>query len=135
MLAVLPVNHRMAKMDKVTLEELSKEPYILLNEGELSEPLEFFKENGLKPNTQYVVYDDYTIMSMVEEGLGISVLSALVLNRNNRNIAVKSIYPKLERTVSLAYKNKNIMPIAGRYFIDFIISKKDWLNREAYNGV
>ena len=97
--------------------------------------MEFFKENGLKPNTQYVVYDDYTIMSMVEEGLGISVLSALVLNRNNRNIAVKSIYPKLERTVSLAYKNKNIMPIAGRYFIDFIISKKDWLNREAYNGV
>lgn len=135
MLAVVPVGHRMAGQETVTLEELSKEPYILLDEGELSEPLEFFRANGLEPNTQYIVYDDYTIMSMVEEGLGISVLSALVLNKHKRNISVKSIYPKLERTVALAYKNKNIMPIASRYFIDFVISKKDWLSREAYNGI
>ncbi len=135
MLAVVPVGHRMAGQETVTLEELSREPYILLDEGELSEPLEFFRANGLEPNTQYIVYDDYTIMSMVEEGLGISVLSALVLNKHKRNISVKSIYPKLERTVALAYKNKNIMPIASRYFIDFVISKKDWLSREAYNGI
>lgn len=135
MLAVVPVGHRMAGQETVTLEELSREPYILLDEGELSEPLEFFRANGLEPNTQYIVYDDYTIMSMVEEGLGISVLSALVLNKHKRNISVKSIYPKLERTVALAYKNKNILPIASRYFIDFVISKKDWLSREAYNGI
>ena len=135
MLAVVPVGHRMAGQETVTLEELSREPYILLDEGELSEPLEFFRANGLEPNTQFIVYDDYTIMSMVEEGLGISVLSALVLNKHKRNISVKSIYPKLERTVALAYKNKNIMPIASRYFIDFVISKKDWLSREAYNGI
>ena len=135
MLAVVPVGHRMAGQETVTLEELSREPYILLDEGELSEPLEFFRANGLEPNTQYIVYDVYTIMSMVEEGLGISVLSALVLNKHKRNISVKSIYPKLERTVALAYKNKNIMPIASRYFIDFVISKKDWLSREAYNGI
>lgn len=41
MLAVLPVNHKMSKRNAVTLKELSKEPYILLDEGELSEPLEF----------------------------------------------------------------------------------------------
>ena len=130
MLAVLPVNHKMSKRNAVTLKELSKEPYILLDEGELSEPLEFFRANGLEPNTQYVVFDDYTIMSMVEEGLGISVLSALVLNRHHHNIVVKSITPKLERTVALAYKNKNVLPIASRYFIDYIISRKE----ELYNG-
>ena len=135
MLAVVPVGHRMAGQETVTLEELSREPYILLDEGELSEPLEFFRANGLEPNTQYIVYDDYTIMSMVEEGLGISVLSALVLNKHKRNISVKSIYPKLERTVALAYKNTNILPIASIYFNDFVISKKDWLSREAYNGI
>ena len=50
MLAVLPINHKMSKRNAVTLKELSKEPYILLDEGELSEPLEFFRANGLEPN-------------------------------------------------------------------------------------
>lgn len=135
MLAVVPPDHRMASMESVTLEELSREPYILLDEGELSEPMEYFKMNGLEPNTRYVVYDEYTIMSMVEEGLGISIISNLVLNRHHHKIAVKSITPKLERTVSLAYKNKSVLPIASRYFIDFVISKKEELEAGAYNGI
>lgn len=133
MLAVLPVDHPMAGKDSVTLEELSKEPYILLDEGELSEPMEYFKKSGLEPNIQYVVYDEYTIMSMVEEGLGISVISNLVLNRHHHNIVLKRISPRLERTVALAYKNKSVLPIASRYFIDFIVSKKNELESEAYN--
>ena len=64
---------------------------------------------------------------MVEEGLGVSVLSALVLNRHSRNIEIRNISPRLERTVSIAYKNKSVLPIAARYFIDFIISQKNRL--------
>ncbi|GFI61164.1 HTH-type transcriptional regulator GltC [Clostridiales bacterium] len=135
MLAVLPVNHKMSSLENVTLDQLADEPYILLDEGALCEPLEFFKINGLEPNIQYVVYDDYTIMSMVEEGLGISVLSSLVLNRHHHNIVLKSISPRLERTVSLAYKNKNILPIASRYFIDFLLSKRRDLDKEDNNGL
>lgn len=127
MLAVLPVGYRLAKEESVPLKKLAEEPYILLDEGEVCEPLEFFKANSIEPNTQYVVYDDYTIMSMVEEGLGVSVLSALVLNRHNRNIEIRNITPRLERTVSLAYKNKSVLPIAARYFIDFVISRKEEL--------
>lgn len=127
MLAVLPRGHRLAEKESVSLEELAKEPYILLDEGEVCEPLEYFRANFIEPNTQYIVYDDYTIMSMVEEGLGVSVLSALVLNRHSRNIEIRNISPRLERTVSIAYKNKSVLPIAARYFIDFIISQKNRL--------
>ncbi|GAA3334339.1 hypothetical protein GCM10020331_101900 [Ectobacillus funiculus] len=47
----------------------------LLDEGGLSEPLEIFKQKGLYPNIQYHVHNDYTIMSMVENGLGISIFT------------------------------------------------------------
>lgn len=80
-----------------------------------------------------MVYDEYTIMSMVEEGLGISIIFNLVLNRHHHNIVLKRITPRLERTVSLAYKNKSVLPIASRYFFDFIVSKKKELDSEAYN--
>ncbi|MEN6327143.1 MAG: LysR family transcriptional regulator [Syntrophomonas sp.] len=123
MLAVLPTDHSLSRHKKVTLKELSHEPFILLDEGELSEPLEFFKQNNLKPNVQYLIFDDYTIMSMVEKGLGISILPKLVLSRSNYNIVTKEISPEIVRTIALAYKSKSVLPIASRYFIDFIIKQ------------
>jgi DNA-binding transcriptional LysR family regulator len=123
MLAVLPAEHPLSRQKEVTLKELSYEPFILLDEGELSEPLEFFKKNNLKPNVQYLIFDDYTIMSMIEKGLGISILPKLVLSRSHYNIVTKEISPAIVRTIALAYKNKNVLPIASRYFIDFIIEQ------------
>ena len=123
MLAVLPSTHALVAQRRVSLQELSKEPFILLDEGEISEPLEIFKKNKLHPNVQYRVYDDYTIMAMIEKGLGISILPELVLKRVNYAIATKKIVPPIVRTIGLAFKDKKILPIASRYFIDFIVEK------------
>lgn len=123
MLAVLPCHHPLAGNQTVTLAELSKEPFILLDEGHLSEPLEIFKQNNLHPNIQYRVHDDYTIMSMVEKGLGISILPELVLNRISYHLALKKISPSIVRTIGIAYKNKKTLPIASRFFVDFLIDQ------------
>lgn len=128
MLAVLPSNHPLVSNNFVSLKELEKEPFILLDEGQLSEPLEFFKQNNLQPNIQYRVYDDYTIMSMIEKGLGIAILPKLVLTRFHYDIVPKEISPPIVRTISLAFKNKNVMPIASRYFMDFIVERYGGLN-------
>lgn len=123
MLAVFPTEHSLSRHKKVTLKELSHEPFILLDEGELSEPLELFKQNKLQPNVQYRVHDDYTIMSMIEKGLGIAILPKLILSRLHYNIVTKEISPPIIRIIALAYKNKKVLPIASRYFIDFIIEQ------------
>ncbi len=125
MLAVLPYNHQLASHEKVTLEELSNEPFILLDEGQLSVPLKFFKENNLQPNIHYRVYDDYTIMSMVEKGLGITILPELTLDRISYNIVKKEIFPPILRTIGISFKNKKTLPIASKYFIDFILKQFD----------
>ncbi|PEL95532.1 transcriptional regulator [Bacillus cereus] len=123
MLVVLPENHCLAPKTKVSLEELIEEPYILLNEGEINEALTIFEENSLEPNIQYRVHDDYAIMSMIEQGLGISILPELVLDRCPYNVVTKSISPSFTRIISLAYKDKRVLPIASRYFIDFLIKE------------
>jgi len=121
MLAVLHPEHPLASRDTVELSELAKEPYILLDEGDISEPMEIFTQYNLTPNIQYKVFDDYTIMYMVEKGLGISILPKLVLSRHHQKIVTKEISPLVTRKIALAYKNKNVLPIASRLFIDFII--------------
>jgi DNA-binding transcriptional LysR family regulator len=84
---------------------MAKDPYILLDEGVIHGPSLIFKPYNFEPDTQYRVYDPYAIMSMIEQGLGIS------------------IFPKLLRTITLAYKDKRVLPIASKDFIDFIIER------------
>ncbi|MCS0824715.1 LysR family transcriptional regulator [Cytobacillus firmus] len=123
MLAVLPQEHPLSAQKIVSLKDLTKEPYILLDEGVLSEPMTVFKQNKFEPNIQFRVYDDFAIMSMIEQGLGVSILPKLVLSRCPYNVEMKSISPSIARTISLAYKDKKVLPIASRYFIDFIIER------------
>jgi len=122
MLAILPANHKLASRSTVSLHEIANEPFILLEEGHFSEPMEAFHACGLEPNVKFCIHDDYAIMTMVEAGLGISILAELVLRRTNYNIAMLPINPPIKRTLAIGYKDKNSLPIASKYFIEYLIS-------------
>lgn len=123
--AIVPLHHPLAHEPYVTLEELAKEPFLVIEEGSLSKPLEAFRQNGLKPNVRLRVHDDYSIMSMVESGLGVSILPELVLRKTNYQIAILPIKPVVTRKIGLVMKEKNALPIASKYFIDFLFSHID----------
>lgn len=48
--------------------------------------LERFRQHNIKARIEYRLADDYTIISMVENGLGISILAELILKRTQYNI-------------------------------------------------
>ena len=127
MLAVLSKNHKLANNEVINLSEIAAEPYILLEEGHYSEPMEAFCKAGLKPNIKYTIHDDYAIMTMVEAGLGVSILAELVLCRTNYNIVCVPTNPAIYRTLAIAYKDKDSLPIASRYFIEYIRKNADSL--------
>ena len=74
LVALLPAAHPLTAKEKVTLADLASEPFVLLDEGEQSLVLDAFAAYGLSPHVTSEVTDDYTIMAMVEEGLGVSML-------------------------------------------------------------
>ena len=127
MLVILPENHPLAELDTIPLEKLADEPYILMEEGHYSEPLRAFESCDIKPNIKYTIHDDYAIMTMVEAGLGVSILAELVLRHTNYNIVMKSANPPIKRTLAIGYKDKNSLPIASKYFIDYMIENADML--------
>ena len=120
MMAVLPASHPLAKQEVVSLAQLADEPFILLDEGEHSVPLSAFEERGLSPNIQYKVTDDYTILAMVRQGLGVSVMYRLLLSSCGEGISIRPINELLERTVALAWADWNTLSIAAKQFIHFI---------------
>lgn len=121
MVMILPKNHRCAGKKKLAMKDVANEPFIFLDQGKKSEPLEYFTREGIEPNQQLRVYDDYTIMNMVEQGLGVSILPALVLRNHHQDIVVRSLTPPIYRHVCVAHKGTENVSVAGRFFMDFVV--------------
>ena len=126
--AVLPKNHPLAKKQSLVLGDFADEPFLLLEEGAYSEPLEAFRAASIEPNIKLCAHDDYSILSMVEQGLGISILTELVLNKTNYDIAVLPIKPSIIRTMSIVTKDKRRLPLASKEFINCLTEHKSDLN-------
>lgn len=127
MLAVLPKGHSLSTHSFVYLDEIADEPFILLEEGHYSEPINAFSEAGLIPDIKYTIHDDYAIMTMVEAGLGISILAELMLRRTSYDIICLPVNPPIYRKLAIGYKDKNSLPIASKYFIDYLLNNIDCL--------
>lgn len=120
MLAVLPEGHPLSEYNIIPLELLAREPFILLEEGHYYEPLEAFKKISSKPNIKYIIHDDYAIMTMVEAGLGVSILAELILHRTSYRLTLRPTFPPVSRTIAIAYKDKRGLSMASRKFIEYL---------------
>lgn len=57
-------------------------------------------------------------MTMVEAGLGVSILAELILRRMNYRLALRPTVPVVSRTIAVRYRSRNSLPIASKYFIN-----------------
>ena len=120
LMAVLPVGHPLSNLDKVPVEALCGEPFMLQEKGAKSEVYEIFESRGLTPDVRFTTWDDYAIMSMVENGLGISILPQLILNRIPYNIAVKELDVPAYRNIGLAMRSKKNASTAVKRFAEYL---------------
>lgn len=67
-----------------------------------------------------MTWDDYAIMSMVEKGLGISVLPQLILQRIPYRILTKELDVPAYRRVGLALRSKKTASLAVKRFLEYL---------------
>ena len=120
LLAILPENHPLANCEKFPIHALSEEPFMLLEKGDKAEISEIFERCNLVPNVRFTTWDDYAIMSMVESGLGISILPQLILKRVPYNIVIKELDIPAYRNIGLALRNKKTASLAVNRFLDYL---------------
>lgn len=121
MLVVAPEKHPFATRESIPLSEIADEPFILLDEGAQSVPLAAFSQSGLTPNISYKVTDDYTILEMVRQRLGVSMIYERVLRGFGQGLTIRKIDEQPKRTIALAYKNRDSLPLSSTRFINFIL--------------
>lgn len=120
LLAVLPADHPLADCTRFPLTAFCMEPFILLGREHNEEIMEFFEQSSLKPMIRFTTWDDYAIMSMVENGLGISILHELILKRTPYHIITKELETPFYRTICLALRSRNSASLAVRRFLEYL---------------
>jgi DNA-binding transcriptional LysR family regulator len=102
MLAVLPAGHPLARRRAIRLRDVAADPFIMSKGG--CEPLirELFRAAGLEPRVQQEVRDMATILGMVQEGLGVTVVPALALPSRAPRLRALALVPRARRRLGLA---------------------------------
>lgn len=119
-MAVLPENHPLTRHTSIALDMLTDVPLIAAEEGDISTVMTAFQNLSLTPQIQYRVHDDYTILAMIEQGLGISILPAMVLDHTNYRFHALPTVPTINRSIGIASKEPELLPIAARRFLEFL---------------
>lgn len=122
--AIIPENHRLSMSDVFPLKELCKEPFMLLEKGAKAEISEVFEKNDLSPNVHFTTWDDYAIMSMVESGLGVSILPQLILQRIPYRILNKSLDVPAYRDIGFVVKSMDNASLAVKRFVEYLKFRK-----------
>ena len=93
---------------------------MLLEKGANAEVSEIFERNRLSPRVHFTTWDDYAIMSMVESGLGVSILPELILRRIPYDIAVRELDVPAFREIALALRDRRAASPAAKRFLDYL---------------
>lgn len=120
LLAVLPEGHPLAIGERFPVAALEGEPFMLLAKDKNAEVALALKRLGVEPDIRFTTWDDYAIMSMVESGLGISLLPRLILRRTPYRIAALPLDVPVYREIGLALRDRERAPRAVRRFTEYL---------------
>lgn len=120
LLVVLPENHPMADCRYFPVMALSNYPFMLLEKGSRTEISALFEKHKITPNIRFTTWDDYAIMSMIEGGLGISILPELILQRTPYKLITKELDVPAYRKIGLAMRSSKTSSLAVKRFVEYL---------------
>ena len=121
LMAILPKDSRFASYPKFPLVECETEPFISLLQSSDHDARRALEAAGVTPNVRFYTKDDYAIIAMVEQGLGISIMPELLLKGRHDDLLVLPLIPEAKRTIGIAIAAGEKAGPATRRFADYVV--------------
>jgi DNA-binding transcriptional LysR family regulator len=75
-----------------------------------------FQKNGLSLNKKFEVAENSTIITMVEAGIGVSIVPSMILPAIPVNMVVKPLNPPIIREIGLAkLSQQSVSPVVSAF--------------------
>ena len=120
LLAILPPDYPSLGRERFPVAEFGRKEFLMPSLGFDLDILGVFEARGIQPDIRSnTAVEDAAILSMVEHGLGVSILSQLVLQGRQDNVQALPLDPPAWRHMGVAIRSLAEAPPVIREFIDY----------------
>ena len=124
LIAVIPKSHPLSRRKHVPLASLLDEPFILPCIGANYDIDNLLRSGSAVHNIRFAPNDDFAAISMVEHGLGISIMPELMLQEQHNKVCCVKIDPTQLRTIGIATRTEKHISPACRAFLQCV---QEWV--------
>ncbi|MGG3467412.1 LysR family transcriptional regulator [Neobacillus pocheonensis] len=116
MVVFVPENHPLSNQSFIQARDIASEPFIMPKEcGNVIRSI--FKEQGYTPNIQFEVSDIATIIAMVQEGVGNTILPELAIPTTLSKVTASYLSPQVYQNLGLEVRSTEYTSPAITAFI------------------
>lgn len=120
LLAILPPDYPVGDRDRFPVPEFGGKEFLMPSLGFDLDILGVFREQNVQPDIRAnTAVEDAAILSMVEHGLGVSILSHLVLQGRQDNVQALPLDPPASRHIGIAVRSLEEASPVIREFIAY----------------
>lgn len=116
-LAILPENHPLSDCETINLHDLVKYPFIVPQEGADEDIWRALSPEKLTPNIKYRIKGDATILSMVANGLGVTLFPELAILLTKQKIIRRPLTTNCTRTLGIVIRSSKYASPAVKEFL------------------
>ncbi|MBZ6534651.1 LysR family transcriptional regulator [Acinetobacter seifertii] len=129
--ALIPNSYPLAQQLYIDPAQLENCPFIMTMAGSRYQVELILKNFNVKPDIKFYVSQILSIVSMVHNQLGVSIVSDMVITKEllslYPNVIKRPFKPNLKRSIGLAVKNKKHISPAVKAFIE--VAQEVWSNQ------
>lgn len=118
LVVVFPRGHRFSKYEKVPVYELDKQNFIISSDDFDSDSARMLRSLNLDVSVDVTSRNDFSIISMVAQHMGISILPKLIIEcTNDRSIEYRELEPPITRTLGVGVNSIRELGPVEKMFI------------------
>lgn len=121
MLALLPQGHPLADASAYPLKDCEKDDFIMPALGCDDDVEALFRHYGIVPKIRFTTMENFSAMSMVEQGLGISIMNQLITEGHICNVVKLPLSPPAQITMGAALHSRVDASPAVKMFLKYAV--------------
>ena len=121
MLALLPQGHPLADASTYPLKDCEKDDFIMPALGCDDDVEALFRHYGIVPKIRFTTMENFSAMSMVEQGLGISIMNQLITEGHICNVVKLPLSPPAQITMGAALHSRVDASPAVKMFLKYAV--------------